>query len=60
MESIVEDVEQEREKEGSPTNSQTIKDCEGCDGSVYHYDILYWRHLKDNRRHCHTKNKLHY
>ena len=43
MESIVEDVEDERETEGSPANSQSCEDSGGCDDmgislSVNHSD----------------------
>ena len=31
MESIVEDVEEDRKTEGSPANSQSCEDCRGCD-----------------------------
>ena len=44
MESIVEDVEDDRKNEGSPANSQCFKDSGGCDDmsfsiSIYHSDV---------------------
>ena len=47
MESVVEDVEDEREKEGSPANSQSCEDSGGCELmrmsiSVQHRDVLTW------------------
>ena len=45
MESIVEDVEEERQTEGSPANTQCCEDSGGCDDmrisiSVNHSDAL--------------------
>ena len=60
MESIVEDVEDERETEGSPANSQRFKDSGGTDGmrisiSVDYLDVLS-RHGHYQGRHCQAEN----
>ena len=58
MENIVEGVEDEREKEGSPANPQRCEDRGGCDGvrnsvSVNHSDGLLGHY---QGHHCHTEN----
>ena len=60
MESIVEDVEDERETEGSPTHHQACEDSGGCDGmriplSVNHSDGLS-RCGHYQGHHCQTTN----
>ena len=62
MESIVEDVEDEREKEGSPADDEGGEDSGGCDGmgvsiSVQHSDGLS-RFGHDQGHHCYTRNIL--
>ena len=60
MESVVEDVEDEREKEGSPANSQCGEDSGGCEvmgisSSVNHSDGLSsFGHYQGH--HCQTEN----
>ena len=39
MESIVEDVEDERETEGSPANSQSCEDSGGCDRTIFSLSV---------------------
>ena len=62
MESVVEDVEDEREKEGSPANSQSCEDSGGCELmrmsiSVQHRDVLTsYGHYQGH--HCQTKNQI--
>ena len=60
MESIVEDVEDERETEGSPANDQCFEDSGRWDDinfsiSVDHSDGLCCRHYEG--RHCQTDKK---
>ena len=64
MESIVEDVEDERETEGSPANSECFKDSGGCEVmrmslSVYHVDGLS-RHGHYRGRHCQAEKQCEY
>ena len=59
MESIVEDVEDDRESEGSPANSQSCEDSGGWDWmskslSVYHSDLSRCSHYKVHRNRCQT------
>ena len=58
MDSIEDDVEDERETEGSPANSQPSVKSGGCDDSsfsitVYHSDSSSWDQYQG--RHCQTK-----
>ena len=39
MESVVEDVEDEREKEGSPANPQRCEDNGGGDGTIFSLSV---------------------
>ena len=64
MESVVEDVEDERETEGSPANYQRCEDSGGCDDmrislSVHHSDGLSWcGHYQGH--HSQTENNSEY
>ena len=60
MESVVEDVEDEREKEGSPANSQCGEDSGGCEvmgisSSVNHSDGLSGCSSLYQGHHCQTE-----
>ena len=60
MESIVEDVEDQRETESSPANEECCEDSGGCDGmrislSVNHRDFLSSSGLYQGY-HCQTEN----
>ena len=64
MESVVEDVEDEREKEGSPADDEGGEDSGGCDGMgvsirVQHSDSLS-RFGHDQGHHCYTVNIKHW
>ena len=64
MESIVEDVEDDREKEGSPANSQSFKDSGGGDWmrisvSINHMDG-HFRYSHYQGRHCQAENNCEY
>ena len=65
MESIVEDVEDDRETEGSPAKSQSCEDSRGCDivrnsRRVNQYDGLSrCGHYQVHRNRCQTKVKCH-
>ena len=60
MESIVQDVEDDRKKEGSPANSQSFEDSGGCDWmrisiSVNHIDG-HFRYGHYQGRHCQAES----